>query len=135
MILPVLTVGEYDGLPYFTMKLCRGSLAERVAEYRGRGREAAELVAELAGAVHHAHVRGVLHRDLKPGNVLFDEAKRPFIGDFGLAKLLDAPALGAVTRPLVVMGTPGYLAPEVRAWGRRRPRWTCSRSGRSCTSC
>jgi WD40 repeat protein len=117
MILPVLTVGEYDGLPYFTMKLCRGSLAERVAEYRGRGREAAELVAELAGAVHHAHVRGVLHRDLKPGNVLFDEAKRPFIGDFGLAKLLDAPALGAVTRPLVVMGTPGYLAPEVLAGG------------------
>ena len=118
MILPVLTVGEHDGQPYFTMKLCRGSLAERLDKYIARWRETAELVAVLAEAVHHAHARGVLHRDLKPGNVLFDEADRPFISDFGLAKMIEAPATGGpVTRPLLVMGTPGYLAPEVLAGG------------------
>lgn len=118
VILPVLTVGEHDGLPYFTMKLCRGSLADRVADYRGRGREAAELVAVLAEAVQHAHARGVLHRDLKPGNVLFDENKRPYVGDFGLAKVIEATGEnGPVTRPLLVMGTPGYVAPEVLAGG------------------
>lgn len=118
VILPVLTVGEHDGLPYFTMKLCRGSLAERVADYRGRWRAVAELVARLAEAVQHAHARGVLHRDLKPGNVLFDEAERPFISDFGLAKVIEASTgVKAMTRPLLVMGTPGYVAPEVLAGG------------------
>lgn len=118
VILPVWTVGEQDGLPYFTMKLCRGSLAERVGNFRERWRETAELVARLAEAVQHAHARGVLHRDLKPGNVLFDEAERPFISDFGLAKLIEAPTgAGAATRPLLVMGTPGYMAPEVLAGG------------------
>jgi len=117
-ILPVLSVGEHDGLPYFTMKLCRGSLAERLESYRGKWRGTAELVALLAGAVQHAHARGVLHRDLKPGNVLFDEADRPFISDFGLAKLVEAAGTtGPVTRPLLVMGTPGYIAPEVLAGG------------------
>jgi len=117
-ILPVLAVGEHDGLPYFTMKLCRGSLAERLEKYRGRWRDIAGLVGMLAEAVQHAHARGVLHRDLKPGNVLFDEADRPFISDFGLAKQIE-PATGSspATRPLLVMGTPGYLAPEVLAGG------------------
>jgi len=119
VILPVITVGEYDGLPYYTMKLCvGGTLAERLDRYRGQWRDTARLVALLAEAVHHAHVRGVLHRDLKPGNVLFDEADRPFISDFGLAKLIADPGTGArVTRPLLVMGTPGYLAPEVMQVG------------------
>ncbi len=118
-ILPVLSVGEHDGLPYYTMKLCAGgSLAERLARYNADWREIAQLMATLADAVHYAYVRGVLHRDLKPGNVLFDEADRPFVSDFGLAKLVDAPdANGPITRPLTVMGTPGYLAPEVLAHG------------------
>lgn len=117
-ILPVFSVGEHDGLPYFTMKLCCGSLAERLGNYRRKWRETAGLVALLAEAVQHAHARGVLHRDLKPGNVLFDEADRPFISDFGLAKLVEVPgASGPLTRPQLVMGTPGYLAPEVLAGG------------------
>jgi len=117
-ILPVLSVGEHDGLPYFTMKLCQGTLAQRLENYRGRWRETADLVAVLAEAVQHAHARGVLHRDLKPGNVLFDEAGRPFVSDFGLAKLTESTgAASPATRPLLVMGTPGYLAPEVLAGG------------------
>lgn len=116
-ILPVLSVGEHDGLPYFTMKLCAGgSLAQRLEHYRTQPRATAALVAALAEAVHHAHQRGVLHRDLKPGNILFDEEDRPFVCDFGLAK--SARETGApVTRPLVVMGTRGYVAPEVLRGG------------------
>ncbi len=119
VILPVLSVGEHDGLPYFTMKLCAGgSLAERLSRYQGDWRAIAQLMVTLADAVHYAHLRGVLHRDLKPGNVLFDEADRPFVSDFGLAKVLEATdGDRPVTRPMVVMGTPGYLAPEVLAGG------------------
>jgi len=119
VILPVYSLGEHDGLPYFTMKLCvGGTLAHRLGRYRGDWRAVADLVATLADGVHYAHSRGVLHRDLKPGNVLFDEADRPFVSDFGLAKLINGTdAGGSVTRPLVVMGTPGYVAPEVLAGG------------------
>ena len=117
-ILPVWSVGEHDGLPYFTMKFCAaGSLAERRAAYRGKWRATAELVATLADAVDYAHVRGVLHRDLKPGNILFDERECPFVSDFGLAKAAEAAGERPLTQPLLVMGTPGYLAPEVLAGG------------------
>jgi len=114
VILPVLSVGEYDGLPYYTMKLCAGgSLAGRLARYHDDPRAVAELMVTLAGAVQHAHARGVLHRDLKPENILFDEADRPFVSDFGLAKIFKGSAApgGPATRPLLVMGTPGYMAP------------------------
>jgi len=114
VILPVLSVGEYDGLPYYTMKLCAGgSLAGRLARYHDDPRAVAELMVTLAGAVQHAHARGVLHRDLKPENILFDEADRPFVSDFGLAKIFEGSAApgGPATRPLLVMGTPGYMAP------------------------
>lgn len=114
-ILPVLSVGDHDGLPFFTMKRCAGgSLAQRVASYRGKWRECATLVATLADAVQHAHARGVLHRDLKPGNILFDEAGRAFVSDFGIAKSSgDRDAGTPVTQPHAVMGTRGYVAPEV----------------------
>jgi serine/threonine protein kinase len=118
-ILPVFDVGEHDGLPYFTMKLCAGgSLAERMAPYRNAPRDVATLVATLADALAHAHERGVLHRDLKPANVLFDEAGRAFLSDFGLAKSARGAHPGrALTQPLAVLGTPGYTAPEVLAQG------------------
>ena len=132
-ILPVFAVGEYDGLPYFTMKLCAGgSLAERVARYRGRWREIAGLMVTLADAVQHAHARGVLHRDLKPGNILFDDAERAFVSDFGIAKLVRGGAgpTAPSTQPLAVMGTLGYVARP-----RRRPRRMSMRWARSCRRC
>lgn len=115
-ILPVYQVGEYDGVPFFTMKLAAGgTLAERRARYRRSWREIAELVAILADAVQYAHDRGVLHRDLKPGNVLFDDTGRADVSDFGLAKLADDTM--PEEEPGQVIGTPRYVAPEVAGQG------------------
>jgi len=118
-ILPLYQVGEAEGLPYFTMKLAGGgTLAARLAvEGRWSARSSAELIALLADALHHAHLHGVIHRDLKPGNILFDEAGRPYLADFGLAKLEDA--LASFSRSAGVLGTPAYLAPEIASFGAR----------------
>lgn len=113
-ILPVHHVGEHHGLPFFTMKLATGgTLAQRKAQFAGQWRAIAELLATLADAVQFAHERGVLHRDLKPGNVLFDEAGRAYVSDFGLAKLVGAES--DLTRSIEFLGTPHYVAPEVAA--------------------
>jgi eukaryotic-like serine/threonine-protein kinase len=113
-ILPVHHVGEHKGLPFFTMKLADGgSLAQREDRFVGKWRDVGELIATLADAVQFAHERGVLHRDLKPGNVLFDEAGRAYVSDFGLAKLVDTDA--DLTRSVDLLGTPHYIAPEVAA--------------------
>ncbi len=115
-ILPVYQVGEHDGIPFFTMKLAAGgSLAERRSRYRRCWRDTVQLVATLADAVQYAHQRGVLHRDLKPGNVLFDDAGRPYVSDFGLAKFNDASM--PEEEPGQVVGTPRYVAPEVAGQG------------------
>ncbi len=111
-ILPVFQVGEQDGLPWFSMKLAGGgSLAARRGQFTGRWKHIAELLATLADAVQFAHERGVLHRDLKPGNVLFDEGGRPYVSDFGLAKVIGADS--DLTRSADFLGTPHYAAPEV----------------------
>jgi hypothetical protein len=114
----VFHVGEHDGQPYFTMELVAGhSLARKLADGPLPPRDAARLLADVARAVHHAHQRGVLHRDLKPGNVLVDEAGTPHVTDFGLAKALDGS--DDQTRPDQILGTPGYMAPEQAAGGSR----------------
>jgi eukaryotic-like serine/threonine-protein kinase len=116
-ILPVYEVGENDGLPWFTMKLATsGSLAERIAQFRGQWKRIAELVATLAEALDFAHRRGVLHRDIKPGNVLFDSEERAYLGDFGIAKEVEAFDSNH-TLFSDVLGTPHYLSPEVAEGG------------------
>jgi len=115
-ILPVYGIGEHDGMPYFTMKLAGGgTLAARREALRGCWSEIAAIVAGVADAVQFAHERGVIHRDLKPGNVLFDENGRAYVSDFGLAKFTTAST--GVTQPLAVLGTPAYLAPEAAERG------------------
>ena len=113
-ILPVYAVGEKDGAPFYSMKFAEGgSLAARLAAFRDKPRESANLIAKLARAVAHAHERGILHRDLKPGNVLFDGTDKPFVSDFGLAKWLERE--GDLTQTLAILGTPHYMAPEQTA--------------------
>lgn len=123
-IVPVYEVGETEGQPYFTMKLLEGgSLSQRLKAGALEAREAAGLMEKLARAVQHAHERGVLHRDLKPGNVLFDKAGEPFLTDFGLAKLVDAEQ--GLTLSHAQVGTPQYMSPE-QARGRARDVTTAS---------
>src|SRR5204863_5185610 len=111
-ILPIYEVSEgEDGLPFFSMKLAeKGSLHENAASLRGQPGKCVELMAKVARAVEYAHSRGVLHRDLKPGNILLDDRGEPLVSDFGLAKLLDAN--NDLTRSLTTFGTAGFIAPE-----------------------
>jgi peroxiredoxin len=119
-IVPIYQVGEQDGQHYFTMKLIEGgNLAQQVKDKPMSVTDAVRLVAKMARAVHYAHQRGILHRDLKPGNILLDAAGEPHITDFGLAKHLTGPGgqapEGASTQSGAVVGTPSYMAPEQAA--------------------
>src|SRR5260370_23254621 len=111
-ILPIYDVGACDdGLPFFSMKFAAGgSLSDSRQTFRDSPRRAAELVATVAEAVDYAHSQGILHRDLKPGNILLDARGEPMVSDFGLAKWLDTK--NDLTRSLTIFGTPGYIAPE-----------------------
>ena len=111
-ILPIYEVSESeDGLPFFSMKFASGgSLLDAAAALRCQPRRAVALVAKIARAVQYAHSQGILHRDLKPGNILLDSRGEPMVSDFGLAKWLDASS--HLTRTITVFGTPGYIAPE-----------------------
>jgi TolB-like protein len=111
-ILPIYEVSECDdGLPFFSMKFAGGgSLLDAAPALRGEARRAVALMAKVARAVQYAHGQGILHRDLKPGNILLDGRGEPLVSDFGLAKWLDTSS--HLTRTLTIFGTPGYIAPE-----------------------
>ena len=111
-ILPIYEVSESeDGLPFFSMKLAAGgSLRDAAASLRNEPRKCVHLMAKVARAVTYAHDRGVLHRDLKPGNILLDDRGEPLVSDFGLVKWLDASK--DLTKSLTTFGTAGYIAPE-----------------------
>lgn len=111
-IVPIYEVGQHNGSHYFSMKLVEGgSLAASIQDLHAKGpAAAARLMAKVARAVHYAHQRGILHRDLKPGNILLDAQGEPHITDFGLAKRMSSQA--DLTQSGAVMGTPNYMAPE-----------------------
>src|SRR6266446_5583093 len=110
-IVPIHEVGERDGSCYFSMKFVEGGQLDEVI---GRApmsiRQAAELIAKVARTVHYAHERGILHRDIKPGNILLDQKGEPHLTDFGLARLIETES--TMTRTMEVLGTPSYMAPE-----------------------
>ena len=110
-IVPIYEVGERDGSCYFSMKFIDGGQLDEMAKHQPISfRNAAELIAKLARTVDHAHEHGILHRDIKPGNVLIDAKGEPHLTDFGLARLLESES--TITRTQEVMGTPSYMAPE-----------------------
>lgn len=128
-VVQIHDVGDQNGRPFLAMELVPGqSLADYLAGQPLPAHEAAELIRVIADAVHAAHCCGVVHRDLKPGNVLLASREtnasrgksdgnrpncsldNPKITDFGLAKRLDVPE--ALTQTGAILGTPGYLAPE-----------------------
>src|SRR5438477_8810883 len=111
-ILPIYEVSEsHDGLPFFSMKFAGGgSLLDAAPALRSEPRRAIALTAKVARAVQYAHEQGILHRDLKPGNILLDGRGEPMVSDFGLAKWLEP--TGRLTRTPSIFGTPGYIAPE-----------------------
>src|SRR5437870_10095745 len=111
-ILPIYEVSESeDGLPFFSMKFATGgSLRDAGSSLRSEPRKCVQLMAKVARAIEYAHGRGILHRDLKPGNILLDGRGEPLVSDFGLAKSLDAN--NDLTKSLTTFGTPGYIAPE-----------------------
>jgi predicted Ser/Thr protein kinase len=108
-IVPVYDVGDHQGQRFFTMAVAEGCLSEARGQYRDP-RAAAALVETIARAVHYAHEKGVIHRDLKPGNVLVGASGEPLVADFGLARLADRPS--DLTRPGQPLGTLAYMAPE-----------------------
>ena len=110
-IVPIYEVGEHDGSCYFSMKFVEGGQLDELIKLEPMPiRHAVELIAKVARTVHYAHEHGILHRDIKPGNILFDQKGEPHLTDFGLARLIETES--TVTRTLEVLGTPSYMAPE-----------------------
>jgi serine/threonine protein kinase/tetratricopeptide (TPR) repeat protein len=124
-IVPIYEVGERDGACYFSMGLVEGGQLDAMLESASRTdssrgerepmpiRPAVELIVKLARTVQYAHEHNILHRDIKPGNILLDAKGEPHLTDFGLARLVEAES--TVTRTLEVLGTPSYMAPEQAA--------------------
>src|SRR5436309_660507 len=110
-IVPIYEVDERDGSCYFSMKFVEGGQLDEVTRREPMPiRRAVELIAKVARTVHYAHEHGILHRDIKPGNILLDTKGEPHLTDFGLARLVESES--SVTQTLDVLGTPSYMAPE-----------------------
>ena len=110
-IVPIHEVGERDGSCYFSMKFVEGGQLDEVVRREPMSiRHAVELITKVARTVHYAHEHGILHRDIKPGNILLDAKGEPHLTDFGLARLVESES--SVTHTLDVLGTPSYMAPE-----------------------
>jgi eukaryotic-like serine/threonine-protein kinase len=123
-IVAIYEVGHHQGQHYFSMRLVQGqNLHHQIARFAHDLRAAAQLMATVARAIHHAHQRGILHRDIKPRNILMDPTGEPHVTDFGLAKRVDLPS--DLTRSETVMGTPDYMSPE-QAQGRNNQLTTAT---------
>ena len=110
-IVPIYEVGERDGSCYFSMKFVEGGqLDEVIRRTPMSNRQAVEIIVKVARTAHYAHEHGILHRDIKPGNILLDKNGEPHLTDFGLARLVEHGITVTGTRE--VMGTPSYMAPE-----------------------
>ncbi len=113
-IVPIYEIGERDGSCYFSMKFVEGGQLDAVVKREPMSiRHAAELLVKIARTVQFAHEHGILHRDIKPGNILLDRHGEPHLTDFGLARLIEQES--TVTNSFDVLGTPSYMSPEQAA--------------------
>jgi tRNA A-37 threonylcarbamoyl transferase component Bud32 len=121
-IVPVYEYGEVAGQPYFTMEFVDGTnLRTHVQENQLKREQVCRLMVRVCDAIHYAHQRGVIHRDLKPGNIMVDELGRPRLLDFGLSRMSvqGEDEFSVLTMTGEFMGTPHYMSPE-QALGRPR---------------
>lgn len=110
-IVPLYDVGQHGDFFFFSMKLVEGgNLGQQSTGPRSDPAAAVRVLGKIARAVHYAHQHGVIHRDLKPANILLDDAREPYIADFGVAKRVHAPS--DLTLNAEVLGTPDFVAPE-----------------------
>lgn len=110
-IVPVYAAGSWEGVPYFTMKYVPGgALSKHLDRFRADPAAGARLMARVARAVQKLHAAGVLHRDLKPHNILLGDGDEPLVADFGLVKRLGEDSEASVTG--APMGTRQYMSPE-----------------------
>ena len=107
-ILPIYDFGEADGIPYIAMRyLAGGSLAQMIRRALPSLAWLPRPFWQIAQALDHAHQQGVIHRDLKPGNIMLDENGNAYLTDFGIAKVLNSNLTGSA-----IIGTPAYMSPE-----------------------
>jgi HEAT repeat protein/predicted Ser/Thr protein kinase len=110
-IVPIHEVSSAEGRPFFSMDYIEGEpLSEALKDPARTARDSAEILRKVALAVHHAHTQGLIHRDLKPGNILLDRNGEPRVTDFGIAK--DVRSDSRITDSGAALGTPCYMAPE-----------------------
>lgn len=109
-IIPVLDYGEHDGLLFFVMPFMKyGGLHHRIQKKPMNVKEAMQIVDQICSALQYAHDRGVVHRDVKPSNILLDDEGNSFLSDFGFAHITD---VSMSLTGSAVIGTPAYMAPE-----------------------
>ncbi len=110
-IIPIYEIDQHEGRHYFSMKLVEGGhLDDRLEALREDIPQGIAILAKVCHAIHHAHQRGILHRDLKPQNILLDPQGNPFVTDFGLARQMENHR--QLTQTGAILGTPNYMAPE-----------------------
>ncbi len=109
-IVAIHEIGDYRNVPFFSMDFVDGQGLDQMAGGPMPIPRAAEIARDVARAIHYAHENGIIHRDIKPGNILIDKQGVPRVTDFGLAKDMDARSMLSVTGE--VLGTPSYMSPE-----------------------
>jgi len=111
-IVKVLDYGEHEGSPYLVMEYVSAGTLKAIQGQPMPSAEAAALLAPIARALEYAHSRKIIHRDVKPSNILITESGQPMLSDFGIAKVLEAGQTWDLTGTGVGIGTPEYMAPE-----------------------